>query len=539
MARSEKSTTGSDTNAGKAVLARVREKGSWHGWEWSPFGGFLPRHFSAGPDNDALFPPPTDFQTVIDSVASRDCEETIETAGPIPRMIKGVTRAMATVLPTHQSSSDDPGLERVNEQHGLEHATRTFGTTLRGDRAGLKVEPTFCPTDGKTPFETTEWELRSAAIKDENGNVLFEQNNCEIPADWSQLATNVVVSKYFYGDPKKPAERERSVRQLVHRVTRTIADWGLADGYFDSPEDGENFYRDLTWLCLHQHGAFNSPVWFNVGLHHQYGVTGAQCNWAWDRTSAETFQPKNPYEFPQGSACFIQSVDDNMEDIMRLACAEAMLFKFGSGTGTDLSTIRSSRERLSGGGTPSGPLSFMRVYDSIAGVIKSGGKTRRAAKMQSLKVWHPDVMEFIECKWSEEKKAHALIREGYDSNFNGEAYSSVCFQNANLSVRVTDDYMESVRDGKRWHTRWISDKAGGEAPSYDAKELLNKMSECAWHCGDPGVQYDTTINRWHTCPNSGDINASNPCSEYMFLDDTACNLASINLMKFARKRRFV
>jgi ribonucleoside-diphosphate reductase alpha chain len=221
-----------------------------------------------------------------------------------------------------------------------------------------------------------------------------------------------------------------------------------------------------------------------------------------------------------------------MEDIMRLACSEAMLFKFGSGTGTDLSTIRSQREKLSGGGTPSGPLSFMRVYDSIAGVVKSGGKTRRAAKMQSLKIWHPDVLEFIECKWAEEKKAHALIREGYESNFNGEAYSSVCFQNANLSVRVTDEYMAAVRDNKQWKTRWISEKTQGEAPSYDAKELLNKMAECAWHCGDPGVQYDTTINRWHTCPNSGQINASNPCSEYMFLDDTACNLASINLMKF-------
>ena len=444
---------------------------------------------------------------------------------------------MATVLPTssQSSASGDPDLVKVNEQHGLEYATSVFATTLRGDRTGLKIDPVFCPADGNTPFATTQWELRSAAIKDENGKALFEQNNCEIPASWSQLATNVVVSKYFYGDPKKPGERERSVRQLIHRVTRTIADWGLADGYFDTPEDGENFYRDLTWLCLHQHGAFNSPVWFNVGLYHQYGVTGAKCNWAWDRTAEQTFQPENPYEFPQGSACFIQAVEDNMEDIMRLACAEAMLFKFGSGTGTDLSTIRSSREKLSGGGTPSGPLSFMRVYDSIAGVIKSGGKTRRAAKMQSLKVWHPDILEFIECKWSEEKKAHALIREGYDSNFNGEAYSSVCFQNANLSVRLTDDYMHAVRDGKRWQTRWVTDKVAGDAPSYDAKELLNKMSECAWHCGDPGVQYDTTINDWHTCPNSGAINASNPCSEYMFLDNTACNLASINLMKFAKK----
>lgn len=440
---------------------------------------------------------------------------------------------MATVLSSSTDSLfNDPAIEKVNSQHGAEHARANFGTKLRRSNTGLKIDARFCPDDGRTPFDTVKWELRSAAIKDESGNCLFEQTDCEVPAGWSQLATNVVVSKYFYGDPKNASERERSVRQLIHRVTRTIADWGLQDGYFDSPEDGERFYRDLSWLCLHQHGAFNSPVWFNVGLHAQYDVQGAKCNWRWNPETQSTEQPENPYEFPQGSACFIQAVDDNMEDIMRLACSEAMLFKFGSGTGTDLSTIRSHREKLSGGGTPSGPLSFMRVYDSIAGVVKSGGKTRRAAKMQSLKVWHPDILEFVECKWAEEKKAHALIREGYESNFNGEAYSSVCFQNANLSVRVTDEYMESVRDNKQWQTRWISDKMDETAPSYDAKELLNKMAECAWHCGDPGVQYDTTINRWHTCPNSGDINASNPCSEYMFLDNTACNLASINLMKF-------
>ncbi len=401
---------------------------------------------------------------------------------------------------------------------------------LRGDRAGLQIAEQFCPAE-VDPFDTVEWEVRSAAIKDENGKALFEQTDCEIPSSWSQLATNVVVSKYFYGEPGTK-QREKSVRQLIHRVTRTITDWGLEDGYFDTQADGERFYRELSWLCLHQHGSFNSPVWFNVGLFHQYGVTGAKCTWNFNRESGQVEQPENPYEYPQGSACFIQSVDDNMEDIMRLASSEAMLFKFGSGTGTDLSTIRSSREKLSGGGTPSGPLSFMRVYDAIAGVIKSGGKTRRAAKMQSLKVWHPDIKEFIECKWREEQKAHALIREGYESNFNGEAYSSVCFQNANLSVRVTDDFMEAVRKGDKWTTRWISDKARGEPPVYDARELLNKMADCAWHCGDPGVQYDTTINRWHTCPNSGPINASNPCSEYMFLDNTACNLASINLMKF-------
>ncbi len=407
---------------------------------------------------------------------------------------------------------------------------RAVSKQLRGDRAGLQIANRFCPPD-TDPFETVEWEIRSAAIKDESGKALFEQTDCEIPAQWSQLATNVVVSKYFYGEPGTK-QREKSVKQLIHRVTRTITDWGIEDGYFDTQADGERFYRELSWLCLHQHGSFNSPVWFNVGLFHQYGVSGAKCTWNYNRETGQVEQPENPYEYPQGSACFIQSVDDNMEDIMRLASSEAMLFKFGSGTGTDLSTIRSSREKLSGGGTPSGPLSFMRVYDAIAGVIKSGGKTRRAAKMQSLKVSHPDILEFIECKWREERKAHALIREGYESNFNGEAYSSVCFQNANLSVRVTDDFMEAVANGDKWTTTWVSDKARGEAPTYDAKELLNKMAECAWNCGDPGVQYDTTINKWHTCPNSGPINASNPCSEYMFLDNTACNLASINLMKF-------
>ena len=398
---------------------------------------------------------------------------------------------------------------------------------------GVRIAQEFCPQEVQDPFETTDWETRSAAIKGENGEVLFEQTGCEVPSSWSQLATNVIVSKYFYGEVDTP-ERESSVRQLIHRVTRTIADWGVEDGYFANAADGERFYRDLTWLCLHQYGAFNSPVWFNVGLHHQYGVEGARCNWHWNTETCTAEQPENPYEFPQASACFIQSVDDNMEDIMRLATSEAMLFKFGSGTGTDLSTIRSHREKLSGGGRPSGPLSFMRVYDQIAAVVKSGGKTRRAAKMQSLKVWHPDIMEFIECKHKEEQKAHCLIeRGGYEANFNGEAYSSILFQNANLSVRVTDEFMDAVDKGQEWTTHWVTD-AGHEGPSYPARDLLQRMAECAWHCGDPGVQYDTTINRWHTCPNSGRINASNPCSEYMFLDDTACNLASINLMKFRR-----
>ncbi len=402
------------------------------------------------------------------------------------------------------------------------------------DRQPLQIETCFCPTEAETPFDTVEWTTRSAVIQDETGQKLFEQTDAEVPASWSQLATNVVVSKYFYGEVGTP-ERERSVRQLIHRVTRTIADWGVADGYFASSEDGERFYRDLTWLCLHQHGAFNSPVWFNVGLYHQYGVTGAPCNWRWDEAAQQAVQPENPYEYPQASACFIQSVQDNMEDIMRLATSEAMLFKFGSGTGTDLSTLRSHREKLSGGGRPSGPLSFMRVYDQIAAVVKSGGKTRRAAKMQSLKVWHPDILEFIECKWKEEQKAHVLIEKGgYEANFNGEAYSSILFQNANLSVRLTDDFMQAVQEDAEWTTRWVTDPACS-GPSYRARHLLNRMAECAWACGDPGVQYDTTINRWNTCKNSGAINASNPCSEYMFLDNTACNLASVNLMKFVRE----
>lgn len=398
---------------------------------------------------------------------------------------------------------------------------------------GLSFSATFCPPDVADPFETAEWELRSAEIKDETGNRLFEQRDCEVPTTWSQLACNVVINKYFYGEIDT-SQRETSIRQLIHRVTRTISDWGLEDGYFASEQDGERFYRDLTWLCLHQHGAFNSPVWFNVGLHDQYEVQGAKCSWHWEQASGRAIQAENSYEFPQASACFIQSVDDTMEDIMRLAASEAMLFKFGSGTGTDLSTLRSCREKLSGGGTPSGPLSFMRVFDQIAGVVKSGGKTRRAAKMQSLQVWHPDILEFIESKWKEEQKAHALIDSGkYDANFNGEAYSSILFQNANLSVRVSDEFLQSVdRDGQ-WTTRWVTDPAV-EGPSWQGRYLLDRMAECAWHCGDPGIQYDSTINRWHTCPNSGRINASNPCSEFMFLDDSACNLASLNLMKFQR-----
>ncbi len=440
----------------------------------------------------------------------------------------GVSRGLGETLPEDVSEVEtviEPGVlaESGGNGNGLSELERLSGKAL-------SFGSEFCPADAD-PFETVEWELRTASIKDENGDVLFEQLDCEIPVDWSPLATNVVVSKYFYGEPGT-SERETSVRQLIHRVARTIADWGQADGYFASEEDGESFYRELAWLCVHQHGAFNSPVWFNVGLYHQYGVGGSRGNYRFDTETKSIRRPETSYEYPQASACFIQSVEDNMEDIMRLAMSEAMLFKFGSGTGTDLSTIRSSRERLSGGGTPSGPLSFMRVYDQIAAVVKSGGKTRRAAKMQSLKDWHPDVMEFIQAKAKEEKKARTLIESGkYEANFNGEAYSSIMFQNANLSVRVSDEFMESVESDGTWTTRYVTDRSG-DGPSYQAAEMMHEIASGTWYCGDPGLQYETTINRWHTCPATGPINASNPCSEYMFLDDTACNLSSINLRKF-------
>lgn len=421
-------------------------------------------------------------------------------------------------------------MDKIDQDINGTQVTTADSPTLKNGKSsiiGLSIPAVFCPDDGCDPFGTVEWELRTAAIKGEGGEVLFEQHDCEIPASWSQLATNVVANKYFYGEVGT-GEREKGVRQLVHRVCRTISDWGVADGYFATQADGERFYRELCWLCLHQTASFNSPVWFNVGLYHQYGVKGAMCNWHWDQTKGEALQPENPYEFPQASACFIQSVEDNMEDIMELARSEAMLFKFGSGTGTDLSSLRSQREKLSGGGRPSGPLSFMRVYDQIAAVVKSGGKTRRAAKMQSLKDWHPDVLEFIECKNREEKKVRTLVEQGYDPQ---EAYDTVLFQNANLSVRLSDDFMKAVETDKPWTTRWVTDSSKS-GPTYPAREVFTKMAQSAWCCGDPGVQYDTTINRWHTCPNSGRINASNPCSEYMFVDDSACNLASINLMKF-------
>ncbi|HXP72205.1 MAG TPA: vitamin B12-dependent ribonucleotide reductase [Candidatus Dormibacteraeota bacterium] len=357
-------------------------------------------------------------------------------------------------------------------------------------------------TDGKvSPFDAVEWERRTALIGNDKGQVIFRQENIEVPKSWSQTATNIVVSKYFHGKPNSP-ERETSVRQLIARVVDTIVRWGEEGGYFASTESRNIFRDELTHLLVEQKVAFNSPVWFNVGVQAK----------------------------PQCSACFINSVQDNMDSIMNLAKTEGMLFKWGSGTGTNFSSLRGSKESLSGGGIASGPVSFMKGFDAFAGVIKSGGKTRRAAKMVILNADHPDIMEFIESKMKEERKAHVLIEQGYNSSIDGEAYASVFFQNANHSVRVTDDFMRAAEEDRDWWTRNVND--GKACDQYRAKDLLKEMAKSAWQCGDPGMQYDTTINRWHTCKATDRIYASNPCSEYMFLDDTACNLASLNLLKF-------
>jgi ribonucleoside-diphosphate reductase alpha chain len=411
-------------------------------------------------------------------------------------------------------------------------ATRAPKSTASAAKKILSIQRTF--SDPKThPFDQVEWERRIAEITDDAGKVVFKQDNVEVPKGWSQLATKVVVSKYFYGEQGTP-ERETSVRQLIHRVCRTIADWGIKDGYF-TKAGGEVFYDELTWLCLNQYGAFNSPVWFNVGLYHQYhiGNTASRGNWFCDPRTGQAERAKTQYEYPQCSACFIQSVQDNMESIMHLAHSEAMLFKFGSGTGTDLSPIRSSKEKLSGGGRPSGPLSFLKVYDQVANVVKSGGKTRRAAKMNTLRDWHGDIQEFIEAKMKEEKKAWALIEQGYDGSYNGEAYGSVMYQNENLSVRVSDAFMQAAQEGREWWTRSIT--TGKPLEKKDASALLHKIAEGTWICGDPGLQYDGAIQKWHTCKGTEPIHSTNPCSEYVFLNNTACNLASLNLMKFKRE----
>ncbi len=379
--------------------------------------------------------------------------------------------------------------------------TGPWGASFSGEGTpGLTFERRWT-RPGVHPYDEITWETRTAAIGNESGKLVFEQKDVEVPEFWSQLATNVVVSKYFRGHVGTP-ERETSVKQLIDRVVNSIAAWAETQHYFATDDDLKSFQAELTHLLVHQKMSFNSPVWFNVGIEKK----------------------------PQCSACFINSVEDTMSSIMDLAKTEAMLFKFGSGAGSNLSTIRSSKEKMTGGGTASGPVSFMKGYDAFAGVVKSGGKTRRAAKMVILDAGHPDVVEFIDSKLNEEKKAWALIEAGYDPSFTGEAYGSVYFQNANHSVRVTDEFMQAVVNDKEWTTHNVVDHK--PAVTYKAKDIFRKMAEAAHVCGDPGIQYDTTINDWHTSANTDRIYASNPCSEYMFLNNTACNLASLNLMKF-------
>jgi ribonucleoside-diphosphate reductase alpha chain len=403
-------------------------------------------------------------------------------------------------------------------------ATPSTGYT----RGGLTFTRRFS-TAGISPYDEVQWERRTASITDSKGNSIFEQKEVEVPLDWSMTATNIVASKYLHGQMGSP-ERETGVRQLVERVAETVRDWGIKGGYFASAEDAAIFYDELAHMLLMQRVAFNSPVWFNVGCDRLEPKAEGQ-SWHWDAPSGGVKFEGTGYRNPQCSACFINAVDDSLDSILTLAKTEGMLFKWGSGTGTNLSSIRGSMELLSGGGQASGPLSFMRGFDAFAGVIKSGGKTRRAAKMVILNVDHPDIVDFIDCKAKEEAKAFALIRAGYDgSGPDSEAYSSIFFQNANNSVRVSDEFMRAYETDGEFTTRTVKEKA--PVKTYKARDIMRKIAEATWLCGDPGLQFDTTINKWHTSKNTARINASNPCSEYMFLDNSACNLASFNLLKF-------
>jgi len=398
----------------------------------------------------------------------------------------------------------DHNLPHVARQYAMYESIAMISTRepVYGD--GLTISR-FFTRQGVHPFDEMVWDIRDARITNEKGEAVFEQKGVEVPASWSQSATNIVVSKYFRGKVGE-ADRESSVKQLMTRVANTIAKWGRCDGYFETKEDADVYEHELLYILTNQMAAFNSPVWFNVGV--------------------------NPY--PQCSACFINAVQDDMRSILNLCVTEGMLFKGGSGAGVNLSILRSKQEYLRGSnGRASGPVSFMRGFDAFAGVIKSGGKTRRAAKMVILNIDHPDIEDFITAKAIEEKKAWALMDAGYDGSIDGNAYSSVFFQNANHSVRVTDEFMRAVEEDQEWVTHEVM--GGKESLRYRAKDLMKKMCEAAWQCGDPGIQYDTTINKWHTCKGTDRIHASNPCSEYMFLNDTACNLASLNLMKLRKE----
>ena len=428
----------------------------------------------------------------------------------------GSETGMARATETETTSASTPQTE-----------SQTTPAAARRRGPGLAFRRHFTRA-GLSPYDEVSWEKRTALIQNEKGETIFEQRDVETPRDWSQTATNIVASKYLHGHVG--VDRESSVRQLVARVAETIRDWGMEGGYFRGEEDAAVFHDELVHLLVQQKAAFNSPVWFNCGVHRLEPDSDA-ANWHWDEARQAPAFAKVGYRRPQCSACFINSVQDSLDSILTLAKTEGMLFKWGSGTGTNLSPIRSSAESLSGGGIASGPLSFMKGFDAFAGVIKSGGKTRRAAKMVILNADHPDIEEFIACKAKEEQKAWTLVRSGYDSSLDGEAYSSIFFQNANNSVRVTDEFMRAAELGEGWALRRVAGDRG-VVKMVGARELLEQIADAAWQCGDPGMQYDTTINRWHTSKHTGRINASNPCSEYMFLDDSACNLASINLMKF-------
>ena len=399
---------------------------------------------------------------------------------------------------------------------------------------GVRVGRRFTAA-GTDPLDAVIYERRSSTITNPDGSIVFKMEGAEVPAGWSQLATDIVISKYFrkaglHGDKDVG---ETSVRQVVHRLAHTIR--SASDefgGYFATKGDADAFEAELSYLLVNQYGAFNSPVWFNLGLWHEYGITGQGGNWAWSVDAQDVVETATAYERPQCSACFIQAAKDDLMSIYDLIKSEARLFKYGSGTGSNFSAIRGKQEKLSGGGTSSGLMSFLEVFDRAAGATKSGGTTRRAAKMVCLDVDHPEISDFVNWKVREEKKAHALIAAGFSSDFNGDAYHTISGQNSNNSVRVTDEYMRAVLAGGKWQTRFRT--TGEICETFEAKDLWRQMAEAAWGCADPGVQYDSTINRWHTCPNSGRINASNPCSEYMFLDDTACNLSSVNLTKFLR-----
>ena len=416
----------------------------------------------------------------------------------------------------------------IPNQTGISTGPQTSPTPQTPRAPGLSFSRHFTKP-GISPYDEIVWELRDAIIQDFKGKTIFEQKNVEVPADWSMTATNIVASKYLHGLIGTD-ERESGVRALITRVAESIRDWGIRDGYFASPADANTFYAELAHLLLNQKVAFNSPVWFNVGCDRLEPNSDAQ-NWHWNQATGQVEFSVTGYTKPQCSACFINSVQDSLDSILTLAKTEGMLFKWGSGAGSNLSAIRGSMETLSGGGTASGPLSFMRGFDAFAGVIKSGGKTRRAAKMVILNVDHPDINDFIQCKVAEEKKAWHLVQAGYDgSGPDSEAYSSIFFQNANNSVRVTDEFMAAVDADSTFFTRAV--KTREPIQEFRARDIMHNIAEATWQCGDPGMQYDTTINRWHTSKNTARINASNPCSEYMFLDDSACNLASFNLLKF-------